>query len=66
MTKQIVKNYLQQCWIDFNQMFIAVVKLIAFCIFFAIVIFYNLNINQIDVKTAFFIKILTNYSILNF
>lgn len=38
---------------DFDQTFAAVVKPMAFCILFAIAEFYNLDIDQIDVKTAF-------------
>lgn len=37
----------------FDQTFAVVVKPIAFCVFFAIVAYYDLDIDQIDVKTAF-------------
>lgn len=49
----VVKGYLQQFGIDFDQTFAAVVKLMAFRVLFAIAAFYNLDIDQIDVKTAF-------------
>lgn len=49
----VVKSYLQQYKVDFDQTFAAVVKPIAFRVLFAIAAFYNLDINQMDVKTAF-------------
>ena len=49
----VVKGYLQQVGIDFDQIFVAVVKPMAFRVLFAIVAFYDLDIEQIDIKTAF-------------
>lgn len=49
----IVKGYLQQAGIDFDQTFAAVVKPMAFRALFAIAAFCNLDIEQMDVKTAF-------------
>ena len=49
----VVKEYLQQAGIDFDQTFAAVVKPMAFRALFAIAAFYDLDIEQIDVKTAF-------------
>ena len=49
----VVKGYLQQYSIDYNQTFATVVKPIAFRALFAITAYYNLKIKQIDVKTAF-------------
>lgn len=49
----VVKSYLQQYDIDFNQIFAIVVKLMIFRVLFIIVVFYDLDINQIDIKTAF-------------
>ena len=49
----VVKGYLQQAGIDIDQTFAVVVKLMAFRALFAIAAFYNLDIEQIDVKTAF-------------
>ncbi len=49
-----MRGYLQQFGIDFNQTFLAVVKPIAFRVLFAIAAFYDLDIDQMDVKTAFF------------
>lgn len=49
----VVKGYLQQFGIDFDQTFAAVVKPMAFRVLFAIAAFYDLQIDQMDVKTAF-------------
>lgn len=49
----VVKGYLQQFGVDFDQTFAAVVKPIAFYVLFAIAAFYDLDIDQMDVKTAF-------------
>lgn len=46
------KSYLQQFGIDFNQTFAIVIKSMIFRVLFAMAAFYNLNINQIDIKTA--------------
>lgn len=37
----------------FDQIFAVVDKLMAFCVFFAIAVYYNLKIDQIDDKTTF-------------
>ncbi len=49
----VVRGYLQQFGIDFDQTFAAVVKPRAFRVLFAIAAYYNLDINQMDIKTAF-------------
>jgi hypothetical protein len=49
----VVKGYLQQYSVDYNQTFAAVVKPIAFRALFVITAYYNLKIKQIDIKTAF-------------
>lgn len=49
----MVKGYLQQFGIDLDQIFTGVVKPMAFRVLFAIAAFYDLDIDQIDVKTAF-------------
>lgn len=49
----VVKGYLQQFGIDFDQTFAAVVKPTAFRVWFAIAASYDLDIDQMDVKTAF-------------
>ncbi len=49
----VVKGYLQQFGIDFDQTFAAVVKPMAFRVLFAIAAYYDLDIDQMDVKTAF-------------
>ena len=49
----VAKGYLQQAGIDFDQTFVAVVKPMAFRALFAIAAFYNLDIEQMDVKTEF-------------
>ena len=49
----VVKGYVQQFGVDFDQTFAAVVKPMAFQVLFAIAAFLDLDIEQIDVKTAF-------------
>ena len=49
----VVKGYLQQYGVDFDQTFAAVVKPMAFRVLFAIAAFFDLDIDQMDVKTAF-------------
>lgn len=49
-----MKGYLQQFGIDVDQTFAAVVKPMAFRVLFAIATFFNPDIDQIKVKTAFF------------
>ncbi len=49
----VVKGYLQQFGVDFDQTFAAVVKPMAFRVLFAIAAFLDLDIDQMDVKTAF-------------
>lgn len=48
-----MKGYLQQFEVDFDQTFAAVVKPMAFRVLFAIAAFFDLDIDQMDVKTAF-------------
>lgn len=50
----MIKRYLQQFRVDFDQIFVIVVTSITFYIFFAITNFYNLDIDQIDIKANFF------------
>ncbi len=49
----VVKGYLQQFGVGFDQTFAAVVKPMAFRALFAIAAYYSLEIDQMDVKTAF-------------
>ena len=49
----MVKGYLQQFGVDFDPTFAAVVKPIAFRVLFAIAEYYYLDIDQMEVKTAF-------------
>lgn len=49
----VVKGYLQQFGVDFDQKFAAVVKPMAFRVLFAIATYFDLDIDQMDVKTAF-------------
>ena len=49
----VVQGYLQQFGIDFDQTFAALVKLMAFRVLFAIAAYYDLDIDQMDVKMAF-------------
>lgn len=53
----IVERYLEQFGIDFDQTFTAVVKEISFRVLF-IVAYYDLDINQMDMKMAFFYKLI--------
>ena len=50
----VVKGYLQQYGVDYDQTFTVVVKPIAFRALFVIAAYYDLKIKQIDIKTAFF------------
>lgn len=49
----VVKSYLQQYEVDFDHMFAVVVKPMVFQVLFAIAAYYDLVINQMNVKTAF-------------
>ena len=49
----VVKGYLQQFGVDFDQTFAVVVKPMAFQVLFAIAAYFDLDIDQMDVKTAF-------------
>lgn len=49
----VIKGYLQQFGIDFNLIYAFVVKPMVFRTLFALAAFFDLKINQIDVKTAF-------------
>lgn len=49
----VMRGYLQQFGIDFDQTFAAVVKPMAFRVLFAIAAYYDLDIDQMDVTTAF-------------
>lgn len=49
----VVRGYLQQYGVDFDQTYAAVVKPMAFRVLFAIAAYYDLDIDQMDVKTAF-------------
>lgn len=49
----IIKGYLQQFGVDFDQTYASVVKPMAFRTLFALAAFFDLDIDQMDVKTAF-------------
>lgn len=49
----VVYGYLQQFLVNFDQTYATVVKPMAFRVLFAIVAYYNLDIDQLDIKTAF-------------
>lgn len=49
----VVRGYLQQFGIDFDQKFAAVVRPMAFRVLFAIATYYDLGVYQIDVRTIF-------------
>lgn len=52
--KWVVKSYLQQFSVDFDQTFAVVVKPITFKVLFAIVTYFDLDIDQMNVKRAFY------------
>ncbi len=54
----VVRGYLQQFGIDFDQTFAALVKPMAFRVLFAIAAYYDLDIDQMDVKTAFLYRMI--------
>ena len=49
----VVKGYLQQYGVDFEQIYASVVKPMAFRLLFAKAGFYDLDIEQLDVVTVF-------------
>ena len=49
----VVRGYLQQFGVDYDQTYAAVVKPMAFRVLFAIAAYYDLDIDQMDMKTAF-------------
>lgn len=55
----VIRGYLEQFGVDFDQTYVAVVKPMALKVLFAIAVYYDLDIDQMDVKTAFF------YSLIN-
>lgn len=54
-TRQIIQGYLQRFNIDFNEIFAVVIKMMIFRVVFAIAAYYNLDINEMHIKTSFFI-----------
>ena len=54
-----MKSYLHKYSIDFNKTFAAIIKLIAFKVLLAIITFYNLDIDKINIKIVFL------YSLIN-
>lgn len=54
----VIKNFEQQYGINYDQTFAAVIKPMAFQVLFAIAAFKNLDVNQMDVKTAFFYSLI--------
>ena len=51
-------GYLQQFGIDIDQTFAAVVKPMVFRVLFAIAAYYDLDVDQMDVKTAFLYRMI--------
>ncbi len=49
----VVQGYLQQYGVDFDQTYAAIMKPMAFRVLFAIAAYYDFDIDQMDVKTAF-------------
>ena len=54
----VVKDYFQQLGVDYDQNFAAVVKPMAFRVLFIIAAFFDLDINQMDVKTTIFYSLI--------
>ena len=54
----VVKGYLQQYSVNYDQTFAVVVKPMAFRALFTIAAYYDLKIKQIDVKTAFLYRLI--------
>ena len=54
----VIKGYLQQYSVDYDQTFTVVVKPIAFKALFVIAAYYNLKIEQMDIKTAFLYRLI--------
>lgn len=52
-SRWVIRRYLPQAEIDFDQTFMVEVKPITFWGLFAIAVFYDLVIKQMDVKSAF-------------
>ncbi len=52
-TRWVVWGYLQQYGVDFDQTYVAIMKPMAFRIVFAITAYYDFDIDQMGVKTAF-------------
>lgn len=48
-----MKGYFQSFKVEFNQTFVVVIKPIIFRVFFTIAALFDLDINQIDIKTDF-------------
>ena len=47
--------------VNFGKTFLTIIKLIIFYIFFTIAIFYNLDMKQINIKTAFFYNMIDQF-----
>lgn len=59
--KWIVKDYFQQYEVDLDQTFASVIKPMAFKVLSAIAAFLDLDINQIDIKTAFLYSLINQF-----
>lgn len=56
----VVRRYLQQFDINFDQTFATIIKPMAFRVLFAIVAYYDLDIDQLDMKMAFFYRLINS------
>lgn len=52
MARWVMKNNFHPYKIDLNQTFIALVKSMIFWVWFIITVYFDLNINYIDIKTV--------------
>ncbi len=58
--RSVIKGYLQQYSVHFDQTYASVVKPMGFRTLFALAAFFDLNIDRMDVKTAFLYGLMTN------
>ena len=60
-TRWIIRDFEQRYEIDFNEIFVVVIKLIIYKILFVIIVFNDWNIEQINVKTIFLYENLNEF-----
>lgn len=55
-TRWVIRDFEQRYEIDFNEIFVVVIKFIIYKIFFVMIVFNDWDIEQINIKTIFFYK----------